>query len=271
MNKIIYYKDISQLALGERLAYLRNLSNCSQKELVDKINQINPDLVVNQSTISLFERGSVDIRVQVLDSICKVFDISADYFLTGVPTNKRPKVNDLKLTPQEMECINKLRRMSPECAQRFLGVGDFLIGLIDGDIEDNPVLKEVPIIGYTACGKPIEAVENYDETLETQEIKADFALIAEGNSMIPLIKNGDLILVHQQEQLENGDIGIFQINTTGFTTDEEITCKEYHYLEDEGIVVLKSLNPRVKDITVDVKNPYVSFNIIGKYLSTASL
>ncbi len=126
--------------------------------------------------------------------------------------------------------------------------------------------KRIAVLGQTACGNPIEAISVADEFIETNELKATFALRAVGDSMAPIINDGDVVLVKQTEELEIGDIGIFQINETGFSDDEEVTCKVLKSIKD-GVMTLAPLNAAHDPIMVDAKTNRVK--VIGKYLGRA--
>lgn len=132
--------------------------------------------------------------------------------------------------------------------------------------ERNIPTKRVAILGQTACGNPIEAISIADEFIETNELKASFALRAVGDSMSPLINDGDTILIKQTSELEISDIGIFQINQSGFSDEEEVTCKMLKSIKD-SIMTLVPLNAAHDPIIVDAKKHQVK--IIGKYLGRA--
>ena len=132
--------------------------------------------------------------------------------------------------------------------------------------EENIPTKRIAVLGQTACGNPIEAISIADEFIETNELKATFALRAVGDSMSPLINDEDVILIKQTEELEVSDIGIFQINETGFSDDEEVTCKMLKSIKD-GVMTLVPLNPAHDPIIVDTKKNHVK--VIGKYLGRA--
>ncbi len=46
--------------------------------------------------------------------------------------------------------------------------------------------------------------------------KADFALTISGNSMEPIFYNGDIVLVKKQPSVEQGQVGIFIIENSGY-------------------------------------------------------
>jgi len=95
---------------------------------------------------------------------------------------------------------------------------------------------KIPLIGSVACGMPIFADENIEAeiSISVEMIKSGykyFLLKAEGDSMNEAgINNGDLLLIRQQQDAENGDRILALI-------DEEATVKEYN--KSGGMVILK--------------------------------
>lgn len=95
---------------------------------------------------------------------------------------------------------------------------------------------KIPLIGSVACGMPIFADENIEAevSISIEMIKSGykyFLLRAEGDSMNEAgINNGDLLLIRQQQDAENGDRILALI-------DEEATVKEYN--KSGGMVILK--------------------------------
>ena len=102
---------------------------------------------------------------------------------------------------------------------KALGVTvDYLLGKEDVPVSKLtlPQLHEIPVLGKVAAGVPIEAQEDIIGTVATD--KNVFALRISGDSMSPRIMDGDIVLVHQQESAEDGDIVIALI-------EGEATCK----------------------------------------------
>ncbi|WP_430908048.1 transcriptional repressor LexA [Maribacter sp. 2-571] len=95
---------------------------------------------------------------------------------------------------------------------------------------------KIPLLGSVACGIPIFADENIEAevSISIEMIKNGyryFLLRAEGDSMDEAgIDNGDLLLVRQQQDAENGDRILALI-------DDEATVKEYN--KNNGMVILK--------------------------------
>jgi repressor LexA len=143
----------------------------------------------------------------------------------------------------------------------------------DGELQfrkDLPVTKdhartvEVPLVGNVACGAPLLAEQNIEAHVPVATTLArpgqkHFLLRAIGNSMNEAgINDGDLVLVRQQAQADNGDKVVALI-------DDEATIKEFH--RERGVVVLK---PRSKDKS---QRPIVlgeNFMIQGVVIATIS-
>ena len=107
--------------------------------------------------------------------------------------------------------------------------------------QDHARTVEIPLVGNAACGAPLLAKQNVEAMVPVSRDLARpgskyFLLRAKGDSMDQVgIEDGDLLLVRQQSQADNGDNVVALI-------DDEATAKEFH--RDKGVVVLK---PRSKD------------------------
>lgn len=101
--------------------------------------------------------------------------------------------------------------------------------------------SRIPLYGRIACGTPILAVEDLDDTAWLPDgVKADFALTACGDSMINArIFDGDIVYIRDVE-VQNGDIAAVIVR------DEEVTLKRFYYYPDECRMVLRAENPTVK-------------------------
>ena len=126
----------------------------------------------------------------------------------------------------------------------FFGVSiDYLLG--------NSIAKEanqkvgrgvrIPVLGRVVAGIPIEAVE---EILDYEEITPElaatgefFALQVRGDSMLPKLEEGDVVIVKKQEDVETGDIAIVLVN------GDEATIKQIKKVD--GGIMLYGFNPDV--------------------------
>lgn len=103
-----------------------------------------------------------------------------------------------------------------------------------------PKMREWPVLGATACGKPLHR-ELLDETvMAPDDIKADVVFRCVGDSMINArIFDGDAVFVRLQPEVENGQIAVVRV-------DDEYTLKRVYYHED--YVELRPENPVYKAI-----------------------
>lgn len=119
-----------------------------------------------------------------------------------------------------------------------------------------PAMKEWPVLGATACGKPLHR-EMLDETvLAPADIKADIVFRCVGDSMINArIFDGDAVFIHLQPEVENGQIAVIRIG-------DEYTLKRVYVFDH--YVELRSENPTIKPIIL--RGPELepdSFEVVG--------
>lgn len=90
------------------------------------------------------------------------------------------------------------------------------------------VSTRIPVLGHVHAGQTTYAIEEILDYVDIGSLKADpeeyFGLLVEGDSMLPELHDGDLVIVRKQSVLENGDIGVFSIG------DNETTIKQYQQL-----------------------------------------
>lgn len=97
----------------------------------------------------------------------------------------------------------------------------------------------IPVLGSVIAGIPIEAIE---EILDWEEISVKLARTGEffglrirGDSMSPRILEGDVVIVKQQPDANNGDIVIAKVN------GDDACCKRL--IKNKDGITLQSLNP----------------------------
>lgn len=106
--------------------------------------------------------------------------------------------------------------------------------------EPMPEMDVVPLVGRIACGTPITAEENVEQLVcVPSRWKATFTLTCSGDSMEPRIHNGDLVAIHSQPEVENGEIAAVRIG-------EEATLK--HVYLHENFIELRPENPAFESI-----------------------
>lgn len=125
-------------------------------------------------------------------------------------------------------------------------------------------IHRIPILGSVACGEPIlmsEERESY--VMSGTDIKADFCLIAKGDSMINArILDGDIVFIRKQPEVENGEIAAVAI-------DDEATLKRFYRDESTGTITLVAENPAYSPM-VFTKESQKRIYILGKAISFQS-
>ncbi|MGN0494402.1 MAG: LexA family protein, partial [Acutalibacteraceae bacterium] len=123
-------------------------------------------------------------------------------------------------------------------------------------IEPIPEMRKIPLLGAIACGKPIYKEKNEWISLPT-DIKADFCLRCEGDSMINArIYDGDIVFIKSCPEVENGQIAAVSI-------DNEVTLKRVYYYKDKNKLVLSPENPNYEPF-VYMNEELDDIRILGK-------
>ena len=116
---------------------------------------------------------------------------------------------------------------------------DYLIGRDETADERKTKGYFVPVLGRVAAGLPLfadEEILDYEELpLEWKKKGEYFGLTIKGQSMEPRICDGDVVIVRQQEDCNNGDVAIVMVN------GDEATCKRVQK-SDDGITLISN-NP----------------------------
>ena len=116
-------------------------------------------------------------------------------------------------------------------------------------------VRDIPIVGHVAAGKPFLSEENVEGLLSIPDDMASgklFALQVKGDSMIDAgILEGDRVIVKQQGTAENGEIVCALI-------EGEATLKRFY--KKDGVITLKAENEKYEPITVSQGD----FRIVGR-------
>ncbi|MDT2399199.1 XRE family transcriptional regulator [Enterococcus avium] len=122
-----------------------------------------------------------------------------------------------------------------------------------------PKKEKLPTIKNSAsAANPTELVYG-DTVVEEEEFErvpssADFAVPIIGDSMEPVIRNGQFVFVKEQPDVEDGEIAIVEIDGDG------VTCKEVFKDYENQSIILRSINELYEDRVVSPEQ----IRIIGK-------
>mgnify|MGYP002802636736 CR=1 FL=1 len=111
---------------------------------------------------------------------------------------------------------------------------------IAANIAPLPVMKEWPVLGATACGKPLHREMPEETVLAPADIQADIVFRCVGDSMINArIFDGDSVFIRRQPEVETGQIAVVRVG-------DEYTLKRVYVFD--SYVELRAENPTVKPI-----------------------
>lgn len=115
---------------------------------------------------------------------------------------------------------------------------DYLLGKSDNRNSDVPISK-IPVLGTVKAGYDWLAEENIVDYITLKEnipnVGEYYALRITGDSMLPLLAEGDLVIVHDQDDVESGQTAVVLIN------GEEATVKKVIKTKDG--IELHAMNP----------------------------
>jgi repressor LexA len=120
---------------------------------------------------------------------------------------------------------------------------------------------EIPLLGKVAAGMPIESLM-HDETLAVPESMLprrgpNYALRVQGDSMIDEhILDGDVVVVHGQQNAENGEMVIALVNGT------EATVKKF-YREQGGWIRLQPANAAMQPLRFQERDVLIQGIVVG--------
>lgn len=252
------------MSFSDTLKRVREDSHVSMRKLASMIG-------VTPSTISFWESGRMGPSIDSVREICKALCVSADVMLE---LTDLPEDGVSALSSEEREYILTFRDLDSygrdvvmsvcrhEAARTRSQAG------ADPDVKERSASvkprnkrkgkKEKQIVQQGGRYIPYydsPAAAGVSSPVGDAEIKtirvddgapsgADFAVRISGDSMEPVIHNGDIVYVKRTNDLKIKDIGIFSVNG-------ETLCKMY-YRSGMGDVTLLSINPERESANVTI-------------------
>ncbi len=134
--------------------------------------------------------------------------------------------------------------------------------IVDSTFNTSLSAVALPLVGYIAAGRPIEAIENPLSTvLVSSDIvsktKRCFVLQVRGDSMIEEnICDGDYVVIQQQDTAEDGQIVVALI-------DGEFATLKSFFKEKDGMVRLQPANKKMDPIMVEAKSLQIQGIVTG--------
>ncbi|MBG9981714.1 LexA family transcriptional regulator [Aerococcaceae bacterium DSM 111020] len=220
---------------ANNLKYLRERRGLEQKDISDMLGLKSPTSVTN------WERGTNLARSGHLSDLANYFGVTLHDLMNKDLSNNESTILD--------DIISVTNELTPPRQQKVYTYAEDQ--LEEQNLEEE---QSIYLVGQTAAGSGVGYNQLNAEQINTNVPNdADYALTVKGDSMEPLIENGQIIFYKQQPVVENGEIAIVELN------GREVTCKKF-YKEDEK-VILKSINDKYEDMIIEDE-----VRVIGKVL-----
>lgn len=188
------------MTTGERIKIKRKEKGLSAEYVAQKLE-------VSPATIYRYENGAIEkVPGEKLKDLAKVLDTTPAY-LMGWETVSQPQPLDL----------SKIKNIEPYRPTRA-----------------------IPVLGCVAAGMPLYAEENIEGYVhcDFDDNYQYFALRVSGDSMTAAgIGDGDLVIVREQPEVENGQMAVVLVNGNG------ATVKNYRREGNTVILSPQSFNP----------------------------
>lgn len=203
--------------VGDRMKSIRKQQGISADQLAESIG-------VSRSTIFRYEKGDIEkMPIEVVANVASSLHVSL-IDLMGMSNDS--------ISEKITEIVSKL---NPDRQQNVYNYADNQLK------EQNGKVVNLPLVGKSAAN-PTELTYG-DVEIEHDDFTdvphgADTAIRIQGDSMEPLIHDGQIIFYHQQEEVENGEIAIVEIDGDG------VTCKQIYYDYTSDEVILRSINKK---------------------------
>lgn len=217
-------------AFQERLKTLRVKKDMTQEKLGKIVG-------MKKSNISKYERGELEPSLESVLEFAKFFNVTLDYLLGRT---------DNPSLPSSMYLDSNGIHSLPEFL-RQIDLKNLLIIPVYGEVKaSEPFFTAENIIGFFPVDTSVICIDGDPEEYISLKIK--------GDSMEPIISDGDLVLAHKQSAVDNGDIAVV------LCEGDEAAIKRVYLID--GNLALHPENKKYEPIFKDAKQ----CKILGKVM-----
>lgn len=225
------------MGFSDRLKERREYLHISRSELAKRLN-------ITASAVGNYENGVSFPKEEILYEIFKVLKVDPNYLwqddIKGITAK-------FEVSYPEREFIKKYRSLDSHGKEAVDGILDIELSRIQKEkapVSTEAEQKTASVIYFddrVSAGDGWNFLEGgkHQLTLVLNETtrKADYAVMVAGNSMLPLYKDGDILLVREQPAINEGEIGIF-------------TAEGKAYVKQKGPDRLISINDGYPDVRI---------------------
>lgn len=217
----------------------------------------------SQNTISNHENGNRSLDEDNIKTYATALDLTPDDLFEALDIKNSLENKMMIIDKKQTKIDNLLDLYSQLEESRQTKVYNFAEQQLEeqnrGNVVHFPKKEKLPTIKNSAsAANPTELVYG-DTVVEEEEFErvpnnADFAVPIIGDSMEPVIRNGQFVFVKEQPDVEDGEIAIVEIDGDG------VTCKEVYKDYESQTIILRSINELYQDRVVSPEQ----IRIIGK-------
>jgi len=221
-------------------------------------------LGLSSSKVTAWKKGSIP-KYEILISIAEHFHVSVGALFDGVNRG---------LTEDESFLLSLYAKIPSQEQQRLIGRAEYIAEQAEEHAREQAKRQEIRH-SVPEESAPCESIDipfstlpvsaglgdffEQDGTQETINVpatpttrRADFAVRVDGDSMEPMFSDGDIVLVEQEQEVPEGQVGIFAVNGAG-------------YIKKAGPRKLISANKDYDDILISPDDSVRCFGlVIGK-------
>ncbi|EHT3683423.1 helix-turn-helix domain-containing protein [Staphylococcus pseudintermedius] len=201
--------------------FSKNLKYLRKKYDMEQIDLAKKLGRKSASSISEWEKGKYTPKMKTLSELARLFNVSINDLMEKDLSNTKPQIDTLPVTA-------------------------------------------IPVVAKISAGLPIYTEENiieytYIPSQMTKGGKELFGLKVSGDSMDKEFREGDVVVVEKDSVVENGQIGV--VNVNGYNA----TVKRIRYNEDKIILLPESNN---RDHLPQVYTNDDEIKVVGKVVSS---
>ncbi|MCT8386084.1 XRE family transcriptional regulator [Leuconostoc mesenteroides] len=224
---------------ANNLKYLREKHNMDQLDLAIKLGR------KSSSSVSEWEKGKYTPKIGVLNDIAEIFNVSITDLMNkdlSLETESRDgllRIYD-KLKPNRQKIVY-------ETAEQQYNEQNNVIEL--------PTNNEVEIHGAVSAGTGEYLLDGKPELVpyDGEVPPHDFALVVNGDSMLPLFEDKQIIFVNKTKDVRSGQIVIADY-------DQQAYVKKL--IKDDNGCRLVSLNRKYDDMPIDDNHEMSIFGVV---------
>jgi len=190
---------------------------------------------------SMLKRESDTSRLATIYKIAEYLEVSVEELVFDKSSTAKSEA----FTDEEKDMIRDFRRIDDRGRRTVLASLKHELSFGASLYETVKLVKRtLPVYNApAAAGEALPIIADDYDLVETDSApsEADFGIRISGDSMEPLIDDGDVVWVKREEQISSGEIGIFVLNG-------ESLCKKID--NSNGACRLISLNKKYQPINI---------------------